>query len=593
MTINNYKISRKELWIILGSITILCFIIFGNGIKGDFVYDDIWVIQSNPTLENISSVPGQLISPYHYSQPETGLYRPLTLISYSVNYIFGKSPAGFHAVNILLHAVNVFLIFLLVFSLFKSKLLAFITAGIFMVLPIHTEAVSFISGRSDLLAFTFSLLTLLSVYYKRYWLGSVVFLLALLAKESAIGIIPVIFLMQVFLNKERFSSAFRNSLKFIPAGAIYIILRWVALGGNFLANDANNIYNPLKFTDVFSRLFTALKVMLMYFSKTLVPLNLTADYSYNQISLIKTPLNFYIVLGVLMIICFAYFAFSKKTRETPLGFASLFFISSYLIVSNFIFPIGTIMAERIFYMSSMAICLMIAVIFDYLINRGFKNLWIGILILVAIIFGVINIGRNRVWLSEEALYKDMVMRSPLSAHAKTNLGVYYIKAGEWSEGKKLLEESYGIAPDNLPTLNSLGIVAEYEKRYADAEKFYLKAIELNVYYINALSNLSRMYFEVGQYQRSANISWHAFSHKQQPNFLFFYAMSLLKMRQYDEAISIIKEYYGESPQDLNLQFALGYAYYKKGDKITANKYFINSKDPSMSVDEFIKGIEGP
>jgi len=67
--------------------------------------------------------------------------------------------------------------------------------------------------------------------------------------------------------------------------------------------------------------------------------------------------------------------------------------------------------------------------------------------------------------------------------------------------------------------------------------------------------------------------------------------ALQDLGRYDEAISVIKKYYGDPSEDLNLQFALGYAYYKKGDKTTADKYFATSKNPAMSDEEFIKSIE--
>jgi tetratricopeptide (TPR) repeat protein len=67
-----------------------------------------------------------------------------------------------------------------------------------------------------------------------------------------------------------------------------------------------------------------------------------------------------------------------------------------------------------------------------------------------------------------------------------------IQEGHWPEGKKLLEESYTTYPNHLITLNSLGIVAQYERRLKDAEIFYQKAVELRPTYTPARNNLERI-----------------------------------------------------------------------------------------------------
>ena len=102
----------------------LSFLIFGNGIAGDFVFDDTAVIENRGELKDISRFWELFVSPYHQNMPETGLFRPLTMASYSLNYfIFGSSPIGFHIVNIIIHALNSFLVFWLVKRFLKTELL--------------------------------------------------------------------------------------------------------------------------------------------------------------------------------------------------------------------------------------------------------------------------------------------------------------------------------------------------------------------------------------------------------------------------------------------------------------------------------------
>ena len=572
------------------AMVVLAFILFGNGIKGSFVYDDVWVINENPLLGKLNDIPKIFVSPYHYFQPETGLYRPLTVASFSLNTVLSKKPELFHITNIFIHALNSFLVFLLIFKMFKSKKTAYGASFLFLFLPIHTEAVTFISGRADILAFLFSITTLIFILERKYWLGAASFLLALLAKESAIGLIPVICLM-LFESKHRLIPAMKEAAKFIPSGILYLILRWSALKSHFLGNDASQIYNPLKFTDPLSRFYTALKVMLLYIWKTFVPAHLSADYSYNQIPLIKTFFNWNVLTGIIFLSLLSFLIFSKRARGTPLRFGSLFFVSTFFIISNFIVPIGTIMAERTFYMPSLGIAIIVAYGLGALMDWRFKKLWLILFSSALIFYGLVVISHNTVWSSEENLFTDMALKSPMSVHAKTNLGLYYIRTSQWDKGKSLLEDAYKIGENHLPLLDSLAIVAEHEHRYKDAEQLYLRALDIYPYSDTTLSNLGRLYFASGQYQKTANIYLRAFGYVNKPNFLLAYAMSESKLGNYDMAIETITKYYGEMPSDTGLQFALGYAYFKKGNRAKADQYFKSSKDPNVSEDEFIKSLE--
>ena len=185
----------------------------------------------------------------------------------------------------------------------------------------------------------------------------------------------------------------------------------------------------------------------------------------------------------------------------------------------------------------------------------------------------------------------MVADSPRSWHAKNNLGNLLIKSGRWEEGKRLLMESYASFPDHAPLLDALGIVAEHEQRYEDAERFYIRAIKVRPHYATAFSNLGRMYFQLQRYDLAAPLYWSEFQYRARPDFMLVYAMSMSKLGRFNEAIATVTQYYGEYPDDERLQFALGFAYYKKGDKIKANEYFKTSKNPALNEEEFIKSIE--
>ncbi|MDP3799934.1 MAG: hypothetical protein Q8Q90_00745, partial [bacterium] len=148
----------KQLKLVFLFSVALSFLIFGNGISGEFVFDDATVVQNRPDIKDAGNFFNLFISPYHQNTPKSGLYRPFTMATYSLNHnIFGSSPVGFHIVNIVIHALNSFLVFWLINWLLKSRSVAYISSLLFLLHPIHTEAVTSIVGRAELLAFFWSL----------------------------------------------------------------------------------------------------------------------------------------------------------------------------------------------------------------------------------------------------------------------------------------------------------------------------------------------------------------------------------------------------------------------------------------------------
>ena len=80
-------------------------------------------------------------------------YRPLVTLSFAWNwYLSGAEPFAFHVTNIALHALAVWLAFVLAARLGFDTVTAFWAAGLFAVLPIHSEAVIWSVGRAELMA---------------------------------------------------------------------------------------------------------------------------------------------------------------------------------------------------------------------------------------------------------------------------------------------------------------------------------------------------------------------------------------------------------------------------------------------------------
>jgi Flp pilus assembly protein TadD len=153
-------------------------------------------------------------------------------------------------------------------------------------------------------------------------------------------------------------------------------------------------------------------------------------------------------------------------------------------------------------------------------------------------------------------------------------------------------EAQKIAPDHLPLLDALGILAEHEGRLTDAEAYYAKTLAIQPHYSTAVSNLTRLYYQNGFFQKSADLAWQEYQYNPTEDMMVVYAMSLIRLKRYDDAIAVMTKYYGDNPANINMQFALGVAYWKKGDKTGADVYFKESKNPQLSDKEFIDLVNG-
>lgn len=578
------------LYLIALIIVVLAFIIFGNGIGGGFVYDDHWVIELNSHLNESGMFLKQFVLPYHYQQPDTGLYRPLTLMSFVVNLWFSKGAAGFHIINILIHALNVILLYLLLEKLFNRRAISIVASVLFLVLPIHVEAVTSIIGRADLLATFFALLSVYACVRQKYVWSAIALLLALFSKESAIGIIFVLAYVLFVLQKKTFREVVRICVWYVSAGLIYATLRYAALGQFFLANDASTVYNPLKYSGFISRLVTAIKIFGMYLWKSIFPIHLSADYSYNQISLASRADMFSIAAVFAMLGALVGIIFWRRTRNSIYAFGAILLVGTFLVVSNFIVPIGTIMAERTFYLPSIGLAVILGAAAAHILESRWRKLALIPLIIIGIIYGARAAARNIVWHDEGTLFADMVTTAPQSVHANNNLAIYYMKNDQWNKARPLLEKAVSITPDHVSLQDSLGIMAEHDERYAEAEQYYLRALELRPHYLTAVSNLTHMYYTNGQFEKAADVALREYQSKKNDDVYTVYAMSMIRLKRYSDVIQAIRAEYGDNPQNGKVVFALGVAYWKSGDKTNGQKYLSRVRDPNLSEAEFYDTI---
>ncbi|XP_005500376.2 protein O-mannosyl-transferase TMTC1 [Columba livia] len=146
----------------------LCALCYGNSLRGEFVHDDVWAIVNNPDVRAAAPVAAAFSNDFWGKRMAENTshksYRPLCVLTFKLNILLaGMNPFYFHAVNVILHClVTLVLMYTCDKAVFKDCRLAFVTALFFAVHPVHTEAVTGIVGRADVLACLLFLLAFLS-----------------------------------------------------------------------------------------------------------------------------------------------------------------------------------------------------------------------------------------------------------------------------------------------------------------------------------------------------------------------------------------------------------------------------------------------
>jgi tetratricopeptide (TPR) repeat protein len=490
-------------------------IVFLSTLPGDFVFDDAVLLEQGVGLEDFS-VERVFWGNYWGPARHDVSYRPLTLFSYALNFQISDAPLGFHLVNVLLNGVVAWLSFLLLKELLGHPYLAALGACVCAVLPIHTEVVANIVGRAELLA---ALAFLVALYCslrspvdrrRGVLLTGVAVFLGLAAKESVAAVVPLLLIGPWLLGRPL---PWRTFACAVIALSLYLVLRQVVLQDEIqMVQDGRAtltgfIDNPMTsaHSDPLTRMVNATRLLGLYAWKTVVPVHLSADYSFNQIPVLElSDVSLWLqVVGFIAGVLCGVLYFRKRVPEVAFGFA--FFPLAFVVTSNVPFAIGTIFGDRLAYVPSLAYPIILCGVFKLGISRGVfpaRALYLGLGLLVAI-YAVRSVFWSLEWQQKETLYAHMVKASPDSTRAQTTGARLALlrattaksqdeRAAAYREANAGVDRALSIYPDNHRAhatrgeillsvgqwLASLKKQTQAQGAFARAETHFDKALEL-------------------------------------------------------------------------------------------------------------------
>ena len=487
-------------------------LVYLNSLGGAFVSDDRALILDHPYTKELRYLPA-VFTAGHYEGH--GGYRPLTTLSFALNFqLGGTDPRGYHALNILLHAAISVLVYLVVIRLFRSENAALVTALIFAVHPIHTEAVAWISGRAELLAALFSLACWHSYLRGRLIAAALFFVAGILSKENAL-VLPVVMAASDLYLSRRDQRALWPRLKGYAAFAgvivFYFAFRW-ALYTHALIRDANKIAfhdNPLAVASVSDRILTALKILGDYFLLLIWPRRLTADYSFNATRVVQSltdPGLIFAVFSIGVLIAVAWVSYSRR------GHLWLPIAVSFITIAptaNLLIPIGTIKAERLLYLPSVGFCaavgLVCAAVYELLERRPVRLAAQALVASALILLSVRTLKRNADWRNELTLWLANARTAPQCFRTQLLLGSEYLRAGAVQDAITANRRALEIDPSSQEALGNLGVSLVQTGRLTEAIELFRKGTEAHPQHAASYLNLGLAYAARGDLpQATAN-----------------------------------------------------------------------------------------
>jgi hypothetical protein len=408
----------------------LVIVAFANSFGAGLVLDNRAVILDDArvhavTIENLRLILGKT---YWWPLIPTALYRPLTTLSYLFNYAVlgnGIDPAGYHAVNLLLHLTNALLVFSIGRRLTRMWL-AWAVAALWAVHPVLTEAVTNVVGRADLLAAT-GILGALWCHIRagdtsdrrrrRWWrigVGTVA-AIGVFSKESGVAVAAVIPLWDLLVAhpKQPPHGLWRGWMPLVPPLLLFLAARTFVLSGQ-PAGVYPFVDNPIVGATWWRARLTAVAVIANYLKLVVWPFTLSCDYSFPQITATTgAPSDW---LRLLLVAATAVGLLAISRVSPPLAFVSAAAAAAFLPASNLLFTTGTIMAERLLYLAAIAPLAVLVAGAVWIVRRiALRPAAGGVALgLLLTLLGTETVLRNRVWRDEVTLWSAAVDAAPRS-----------------------------------------------------------------------------------------------------------------------------------------------------------------------------------
>jgi protein O-mannosyl-transferase len=517
--------------------------VYANMLGNHFVDDDIQ-LDINPAFHSPVNIPGFFIKGDR-SYLTGGYYRPLADAFFTIEYtFFGNQPFYYHGVQLILHILTSILIYLLYKKYFPHTI-SMILGLIFLIHPLNTEAVAYISAFREILFLVFGLMSIHVIFSKlkgnkRYVLLFGLSLASILAKETGVIFLILTPLADYLAHKKRIKGVV--STQICVAGS-YLLLR--AGSGINLAKKA---IVPIQLLDLPHRLIQDPKIVFYYIKNFIYPLNLLSNQAWVIKNLSVT--NFYLPLGVdilflLIAGALLYFSVSKeKNLYTTMAFFGVWFLVALGVHLQFI-PLDVTVADRWFYAPMVGLLGLIGVIVGQM-----KKYIVVPTIIILIIMSVVTINRNTDWKTGLILTgRDLAKSHQEDYLLEKRFGTELMINSQYDQAIVHLTNANRIFPTNFGVWNNLGNIYLKTGKIDKAQIAYEQSIKNDNYY-GAYENLVYLYLKYKSIPEAKSFIDKSLAvYSNDPQLWYYELIIELKLNHHPEALAAAKRYYQLRPNE--------------------------------------------
>ena len=561
-------------------IALLTFIVYLSALKNGFTnWDDQVYVTDNPLLRDLSFEGFKKLIFMNLA----GNHHPLTMLSLAFNYsIFKLNASSYHIFNVIVHIINCLLVFYFIYIISGRKMeIAFITALLFGIHPMHVESVAWVAARKDVLYTLFFISGLITyIWYikqlKIKWLiiTGLLFILSLLSKPAAIVFPVVLFLIDYFLKRKIDKRSIFEKIPLFLISIAFGILT-IASQYNIGAMGEEQVYN------LFQKTLFASYSLLVYLAKAIIPVHLSTFYPYPDTK--EIPAFFYIAPFIVLGIIAAVIYFLRRKRM--LIFSLIFFLVNIAMVLQLISFGSAILAERYTYVPYIGLFFVIGNGLSFLLRTHEKKFlkWkIPALLLLSsftIVLVVATYQRNKVWKDSETLWTDVIKKYPDNSIGYYNRGVFFSNGLQYEKAIPDYSKAISIRKNYYEAHYNRAQAYRLTGQNRDAIPDYLKAMEIRPSEIKPYLNSSLAYSNIGEYPRALEESQKAVdiqpdnyeTWQYRANAYFYLKDFNLALADYSKTIQLKPDY-------ADAWFNRAVAYGKLGDKKNAMQDLIKAKE---------------
>ncbi len=565
-------------------LALVTFALFWPAVGHEFInYDDHEYVAANLRVQ--AGLTPQGVG-WAFRTTHTGNWHPLTWLSLMLDTsLFGRSPAGYHFTNILLHAANAALLFALLRLATGSLWRSAIVAALFAWHPLHVESVAWIAERKDVLCAFFGFFSLL--FYVRYAQSQIanrksqivnyalslfLFACGLLSKPMLVTWPFLMLLLDWWPLRRLAIGDWRSAIyRLVGEKLPFFALTAASCVVTYLAQHAHKAVAPLTDLSIAGRLGNATLAYAAYLGKTFWPARLAVFYP-----LTWQQVWWHVALAVLLLAGLSGLALWRWRRQ-PYLFTGWFWFLGTLVPVIGLVQVGVqAMADRYTYLP--LIGLFIALVWtagEWAAGRRLPKLAIATLAVLALAACVWRTsGQLALWRDSETLFRHALAVTRDNYIAHLNLGIAQMAAGRVDAAIASYRESLRIKPDFGSTYNCLGIALFTQGRDAEAVESFITALRYISTPWTVRNNIGNVHLDRGRFDEAVVEYQHALRLK--PDFIeaaYNLGRALASQGRNVEAIRQFQETLRFAPNYAPAHFQLGLLLAQTGDKAGALEHW--------------------